>query len=226
MSLYKPDLVLTQAFESDKMFKTMGCNIKTLNNGVDTNRFISCDSKTKLKLREKYEIDEKKFVILHVGHLIKARNLLILKDLQNQENQVIIVASKHRKWNYKILNELKQSGVIILEGYFKNLEEIYGLSDCYVFPVKVGFSLFTPLTFLEAMSCNLLVISKRFEGLTRFFNEGNGLVFFDDEKDLNKKFKDFKNQKPLTRDMVLSYSWEKVGKELEKIYADVLTVET
>jgi glycosyltransferase involved in cell wall biosynthesis len=224
MSLLKPDLILTQSHESEEMFNAIDCRTKFLANGVDTDRFVPVSKEVKEALREKYGIEKEKFVVLHVGHIIKVRNLRIFNKIQGGKNQVIIVASTHRRINQKIYGELKERGCIVLRGHLKNIEEIYALSDCYIFPVIKSYSLFTPLSVLEAMSCNLPVISAKFEGLTSIFGEGNGLLFARNEDDFINKLEEIKRGdiEIKTREVVLSYSWQNIVKQLENIYNEVL----
>lgn len=224
MSLLKPDIILTQSHESEEMFNAMGCRTQFLANGVDTAKFIPVSKEVKERLREIYGIEKDKFVVLHVGHIIKVRNLHIFNKIQGGKNQVIIAASTHRRINQKIYGGLKESGCTVLRGHLKNIEELYALSDCYIFPVMKGYSLFTPLSVLEAMSCNLPVISAKFEGLTSLFEEGNGLLFAEKEEDFINKLEKIKfhDTEIKTRERVLPYSWENIVKELEKGYTAVL----
>jgi len=223
ITLLNPDLILTQSNEIKDRFNNLGCRIKFLPNGADTEKFIPISQKDKEKLREKYGIDKEKFVILHVGHLIKVRNLQIFNRMQGGDNQVIIIVSSHRKMNSKLYESLKTSGCIIWRGNFKNIEEIYALSDCYVFPVLEGYSISMPLSVLEAMACNLPVITTKFEGLTTFFNEGEGLVFAEHEEELLSLIDYIKkgNTGVKNRDKVLPYSWENIGKRLVRIYEEM-----
>lgn len=228
--LLKPDLMLVQSRESNEIFTDLGCETDFLPNGVKVEKFIPVSEKGKLKLREKYGIPEEKFVILHVGHMIKERNLKIFKSLQSEDNQVLLMTSTHKHKN-KIGYDndtyylLKKCGCIIWSGYLSDIEEVYQLSDCYVFPVNIGHSLFMPLSVLEAMSCNLPVITTKFEGLTTFFKEGNGLMFVDGEKDILKKVDEIKNGniEVKTREHALPYSWENIIKKLNGIYNEVAT---
>ena len=224
--LFKPDLILTQSYESDRMFRDLGCRTRFLSNGVDTKKFIPVTKNVKETLRKKYKIDREKFVILHVGHLMKRRNLKIFDEIQSENNQVVIVGSKYIITDRQICQHLKDSGCTICMGYFENIWDIYALSDCYIFPVIKGGSILTPLSVMEAMSCNLPVITRDFDGLTRIFSEGNGLIFA-------KKDKDFihaidmvkKGMEVKTREKVLPYSWENIGLELDKVYNEVLQIE-
>jgi glycosyltransferase involved in cell wall biosynthesis len=223
--LFKPDLVLTQDYETEKIFKGLGCKTALLPNGVDTEKFMPVSQKDKEKLREKYGINKDKFVILHVGHIIKVRNLQIFNIIQGGENQVVIIGSSHRKMDNKLYESLKKSGCIVWKGYFENIEEIYELSDCYVFPTLKGYSISMPLSVLEAMACNLPVITTKFEGLTTFFNEEEGLIFAVKEEEIQKSIDNIKEGSAAikNRDKVLPYSWENVCKKLVGIYEEAIS---
>ena len=73
---------------------------------------------------------------------------------------------------------------------------------------------------MEAMACNLPVITTKFGGLTRLFAKGgDGLLFIETENELFDALEILKNDKNVrTRDKVLTYSWKNIGIELEKIY--------
>lgn len=223
--LFKPHLILTQSREYDEIFQKLSCRTKFLPNGVDTKRFVFVSNDRKEKLREKYGLNQDKFIILHVGHLIEVRNLHIFKKIQQEcNNQVIIVASAHFKSDEKLYKSLIKEGCIIWSGYFKNIEEIYALSDCYIFPVRKGYSILTPLSVMEAMSCNLPVVSSKFDGLMRTFEEGNGLLFAETEEDFIQKLKGIKSGEITvkTREKVLLYSWVNVAEILGNIYGDLM----
>ena len=222
VSLIKPDLILTQSYEVEAILKKIKCNIKFLPNGVDTERFVPASKDVKEELREKYGIDKEKFVILHVGHLREVRGLQIFNKIQKEDenNQVIIVGSSYFKKDEDLYETLKNNGCLIWNSYFENIEEIYALSDCYVFPVTKGNSIFMPLSVMEAMACNLPVITTKFEGLNRCFIEGNGLIFANNVKIFYKKLEKIKknSSKIKTQEKILPYSWSNIIKNLEKIY--------
>jgi len=226
VSLLKPDVILTQCKEVEKIFEEVGCNTAFLPNGVNTRRFVPASMERKEELREKYGVDKGKFVVLHVGHIRTTRGIKLFKKIQSwdRNNQVIIVGSSYFKKDEKLYQELLKSGCLVWKQYFENIEEIYALADCYIFPVTKGNSIFMPLSIMEAMSCNLPVISTRFEGLDRAFEEGEGLKFADKEEDFYSKLKEVKNStiNVNTRDKVLPYSWENVTKRLEDIYGALL----
>jgi glycosyltransferase involved in cell wall biosynthesis len=217
----KPDLILTQTYESNEFFSKANCKTKFLPNGVDVERFKPISLKTKEELRKKYKIPKEKFVVLHVGHIKKARGLEIFTKIQKivRDIQVIIVSSSYFKKDRKLYQKLKESGCIIWDQYFENIEEIYQISDCYLFPVKRGNSIFMPLSILEAMSCNLPVISTKFEGLDTIFKQGDGLFFAESEEEFYDALEKIgRDMNIKTREKVLPYSWENVIERLEEIY--------
>ena len=231
ISFIKPDLILIQSDEMERMFKAMKYRTEVLpTGGVDPEKFNPNLRQTKMELRVNYGIDNNKFVILHVGPIKKGRNVLLLKKLQeNNNNQVLIVGAVPAGIHQEVLRQLENAGCIVWTKHFKRIEEIYALSDCYVFPVMlkkdiigrhVADSIEMPLSVLEAMSCNLPVITTRFGDLPKVFDEGGGLFFADKEEDFIVALKSIEdaNTEIKTREKVLPYSWDNVGKKLEEIY--------
>lgn len=217
----KPDIIFVQDTASKKLFESINCKTNLLYNGVDTNKFSPVSSSEKVRLRNKYGIDIHKFVLLHVGHLSRVRNLQVFEGLQNGDQQVVIVGSTYLGEDENLYNFLIEKGCIIFKGYCENVNELYALSDCYIFPVESGNSIFMPLSVLEAMSCNLPVISTKFEGLTSAFTEGEGLFFEDNIQLYPKIIFKLKNKKTEvnTREKVSNFSWENIAKELMTYYS-------
>lgn len=223
--LLKPDLILTQSDDSEEMFKSRGCKTEFLPNGVATEKFAPVSTNIKENLREKYGIDKEKFILLHVGSIKRERNIQIFKKLQGQGNQVIIVGSTSTGMEDDLIQELRDHGCLIWTSYHQNIEEVYALSDCYVFPAMVGMSsIDLPLSIMEAMSCNLSVVTTRFGAVNRVFEEGNGLIFTDKEEDFLQGIEKIKNgnMEIRTREKILPYAWENVVKKLEEIYLGLM----
>ncbi len=220
----RPDLVLVQYPETEEMFTTFGCQVGFLPNGVDTDRFRPCSPESKEQLREKYGIDPGKFVILHIGHLRRDRNLQTLSQIQGENNQVLIVASTYQRADEGLYQELTESGCIIWKRYFPDIEEIYALADCFIFPAQENGCLSLPLSVLEAMACNLPVISTRFGALPTMFQGDKGLWFVEKEEDFLPLLERIRGggMEVNTREKVLPYSWENTVRELEQIYNRVI----
>ena len=233
LSLFKPDLILAQSYEVEGKFRELRCETEFLPcGGVDVARFTPVTLKIKSELREKYELDEDKFIILHIGSIKSGRNVQFLKKIQIEENQVIIIGSTSTGIDKEIYHQLKKCGCLVLINYFEHIEELYALSDCYVFPVilkrdiigrLVADCIDIPLSVLEAMSCNLPVITTKFGALPRILKEGDGLFFAEGEEDFINALKEIKNDVNVkTRRKVMLYSWENVGKKLEEIYSTLI----
>jgi glycosyltransferase involved in cell wall biosynthesis len=93
------------------------------------------------------------------------------------------------------------------------------LADCYVFPPLPGSSLNMPLSVLEAMACNLPVVTTRFQGLDTF-REGDGLVFVDRSDDLAPRVQELLEScaPPATREKIQDLSWQSVATRLQTYY--------
>ena len=233
ITLFTPDMILVQSNDAEKLFEKIGCETDFLPCGIDVKRFKPVTAGVKGRLREKYGIEKDKFVILHVGSIKYRRNVQSLKKLQKGDNQVLIVGPISAEIHPKVYQQLVEAGCLVWTGYIENIEEIYALSDCYVFPVvlKKGSmgrasadSIEMPLSVLEAMSYNLPIISTRFGALPRVFEEGDGLFFVDGEDDFIVALESIKNADTdvKTREKVLPYSWDSIGKKLEEIYYKIM----
>lgn len=222
----RPDLILVQESMSKQLFESIGYKTKLIHNGVDINKFSPVDNEEKIALRKKYGIDQNKFVLLHVGHLSRVRNLQIFESLQRNDQQVVIVGSTYLGEDIDLYKSLTEKGCIVYKGYCKNVNELYALADCYIFPVDKGNSIFMPLSVLEAMSCNLPVISTKFEGLINAFSNGGGLFFEDDVKYYPEILSDIRKGvlEITTREKVSKYSWENIAEELTGCYSLLLDV--
>ena len=221
-SVAKADILLYQ--DSSMCLTDLSSELIYLPNGVNLNKFKPVSKVEKDKLRKKYGVDESKFVLTHVGHLFQRRNLELLIELQqnNPNYQVVIVAGTYVSRDADLLEKLRQGGCTVITGYLEHVEDVYRLSDCYIFPVLLGNSISLPLSVLEAMACNLPVISINYPALSVFSNvqgfylvEGpQGIISAADE--VYTKF--VNGERIDTRQEVLPYSWENVVAGLENIY--------
>ncbi len=239
VSLLRPDLMLTQSQRTEQALADLGFKVRFLPNGVDTEKFAPVNKELKQQLREKYGLDKAKFIVSHVGSLRQGRNVEALTALQRDNVQVFIVGRRHRTIELVIHGKtslavekgiyqaLKRKGCIVKTEYLENIEEIYALSDCYIFPTvnpREGIEL--PLSVMEAMSCNLPVISTRFGALPRLFESGDGFFFAEKEEEFVHLLDKAKNNniEVKTREKVLPYSWANIAQQLEEIYSEVIGV--
>jgi glycosyltransferase involved in cell wall biosynthesis len=112
-------------------------------------------------------------VVLHVGHLEAGRNVRYLGDLAARGDcQVVLVTSSSTAFqaNQALGQELCRAGVVLLTDYQPRIEQLYQLADCYLFPVEsTDNAIDAPLSVLEALACDLPVVTTRYGGLPRLF---------------------------------------------------------
>lgn len=186
--------------------------------GIDLNIFKPVSGEMKMELRAKYKIEKSAFVLLHVGHINQGRNIDALLTLQQHiGNQVIIVGSSNTEQDKEILNRLRGENVIFFIEYIKEIEEIYQLSDCYVFPVICDQSAIEfPLSILEALACNLPVITTPYGGLPAYLGKNDSIHFIEDISLLPQKVEIIKKNKKVvnSRKLVEKFSWGNIGNML------------
>jgi len=231
----KPDLVLTQSEKFESFFKEKGCRFKFFANGVDCNKFVPPSKSEKIHLREYFGLPNNKKIALHVGHIKGNRDLEIFKKVQKLPGiQVVIVGGTTDEADEKLKKELAKTGIKVFHRYFEDISRVYKMSDLYVFPVKdSGYKLpisynqvgaiDLPLSVMEAMACNLLVITTPFGALSRLFRSGEGLFYCDTEEEIIHLIQHLSYKDEIaTRDKVLPYDWRKMVKRLEKIYQEIV----
>ncbi len=223
--LLKPDLILTQSRESENLYSSLNCPTRFFPNGVDTERFTPASQQEKLLLRQKYGLPKEKFYLLHIGPIQRKRGLGTLATLSGiGQTQAVIVGSTTLRADTNLMRRLSRQNCIIWHSYFMNIEDAYRLADCYIFPSppNSGSGIGLPLSVMEAMACNLPVISTRFGGLPSLFNEGGGFFFADADDDFLSKVNIIRNGLDVkTREKVLPYHWQKLVCELEAIYREL-----
>ncbi len=222
----KPDLILTQSEKHEELFIKNNVNVKFFPNGVDCKIFDSVSNVAKLNLKIKHNIPLDKKIILHVGHIKENRQLDLFVDIQKiKEYQVVIVGSTNQKLNNELYRKLKSCGIIIIHQFIEKVNEIYSLADLYVFHLlekestklsnnKNG-AIDIPLSVLEAMACNLPVISTRFGALERILSSGDGFSFVNSKSELIKSIRELNWNDPInTRKKIVKYDWHEVAKKL------------
>lgn len=190
--------------------RALGCDVRMLPPAVDTERFVPVDEAARKALRAQYGIAQDAWVVLHVGHLLPNRNVPLLAALQAQTDaQVVAVGSTAFGADESLIRTLRDAGVLVMDRYLPRVEEMYQLADCYVFPVRSAMgSIEIPLSVLEAMACNLPVVSTRFGELPALFPEGDGIRYFDTEADMIARVQETRRCGPFrARERVQPYTW-------------------
>ena len=235
VSLTKPDVVLTQSRLYENFFVIKGCNVKFLPNGVDCEKFSPASYERKAEIRRKLMLPINQKIILHVGHLRKNRNLEIFIKIQQIDGlQVVIVAGDESSYDEELKKRLQESGIIIYQQFYNDISKFYKMADLYVFPVKNTSGKFPdsynrigaidmPLSVLEAMACNLPVLTTYFDAFSRVFEVGGGFKFCNsDDEILNDIERSFYAVYSKTRRKVMPYSWDCIIDKLERIYKDTI----
>lgn len=175
--------------------------------GVDLDTFNLLSESKKKDIRDKYKIKSEDFVLTNIGAMTqnkgvedliaaygilkkKNNNLkLILKDQSNLYNRNAnspIKNMQSSKFNqkYQIFNEQMYNDIIIISENlnFKELRNIYSITDCYVSPYKAeGFNL-TPL---EAAACGTQIIVTDGGPTDDYFDECMGFKIESKEQNYN-----------------------------------------
>ena len=214
----RPGLLFVQSRKSLDFFKSLGFNVRFTPLGVDCDKFKPVRDSIKKSIRDIYGISSNDYVVSHVGHLKKNRHVEGLKLIQRLDGiQLVIVFSSSTQTEDGMKKNLESCEIKIIDGFIPDIQNIYQLSDCYVFPVKdERAAIEIPLSVLEAMACNLPVITTRFGGLPDLFEEGDGLSYFENMSEIPEKISGIKNKKisVRTRKMVEKFSWENVAKQI------------
>jgi glycosyltransferase involved in cell wall biosynthesis len=191
--LLKPDLLLLMGKADESFFLSRGIMVKVLSPAVDCIKFAPSTKAEREKIRGEYNIPNNKTVVLHVGHIKANRNIECLLELQKIDNiQVVLVGSTSMETDHNLKHALVRSGIKIIDVYMPDISKIYGMADIYVFPVLGGVTgaIDMPLSVLEAMACNLPVITTRFRALPDFFREDSSFRYFDTKEELAGLIKD------------------------------------
>lgn len=201
-------VVLSQAqgrYFTDRGFETLAVRA-----GVDLTRFRPAQEAERNQIRATFRWPRKKKVILHVGHLRAGRGLDAMKALAGREElHLVLAASTANPADESLERELKQVGIEVHHEYFPRIEDLYRAADLYLFPVRAGSgSIEFPLSVLEAMACNLPVVSTPFGALPESFTAGDGLQYFQAMQDLPAAIFAAMSQPIATRAKVESFSWE------------------
>lgn len=213
-----PDLVLVSSEAEKLALRALGAPVDTLPPGVDLERFrpVAGDAERR-QLRRKWGLPEDARIVLHVGHLVGARNLGVLVALARNPDvtPVVLVSHVRDAGSDRLKAALMEAGVIVLEGYRPHVEELYRASDCYVFPSRAwGGGVELPLSVLEALASDLPVVCTPFGALPERFGSAAGVRLAGTDEELVQGVEDMLRLRPPTRHLVESYSWEAVADRL------------
>jgi len=217
----RPHLILTQSHQTARALQNAGCPSAVLHGGVDTDIFRPVSAEIRSDLRLRYGVEPEDFIVLHVGHINRQRGLKLLDRVQQLPGvRVLLVGSTSTLQDTALREELENSGVSILADYLPRIEEIYQLADCYLFPVSIPTAAIElPLSVLEAMACNLPVITTPYGGVADLFSEGGGLFFATEPGEIAEAVSVVQRGLAThTRELVAPYSWRNVLETFSERY--------
>jgi glycosyltransferase involved in cell wall biosynthesis len=130
--------------------------------------------------------------------------------------KVILVASTSTAIDRELLIELRESGVIVITDFVESIQHYYQMANCYLFPVLQPTSAIdAPLSVLEAMACNLPVVTTRFGALRDMFQPGNGFYYGDTEEEIvDMVHQALAEPDCRTFEKASHYSWENVASSI------------
>jgi glycosyltransferase involved in cell wall biosynthesis len=204
-------------------------------NGVDIDRFRPREKDPHLV--ERYGL-ENKVVVLFVGNFQPFKGLPVLIDaiskIRDERIVALVVGGGYGEKQYKgMVREKGLRDRIIFAGPQspdQNLPLFYNLGDFLVLPSTHSESF--GLVVLEAMASGKPAIVSALPGPSRLIEQGrDGLtVRVGDSEDLKNKIEYLASEREICREMgesgrqkvLANYSWEKIGKRLEKTLQDIL----
>ena len=215
--LLSPDLLLLPTDRERDAVRALGIAAATVGGGVDLERFRPPTAGERAELRQKWGLSLENQVVLHVGHLREGRNLRVMSSIAAWPGvTALLAASSWRGPESEALRrELEAHGVVVIDGYVPNVEELYRLADCYVFPtVSPGSAVALPLSILEALASDLPVVSTAFGALSERFGSASGLELVENPALLPDRVLAACGSGVRTRHLVEPYAWDALAERL------------
>lgn len=189
-----------------------------LKTGVDTQLFQPVTEERKRQLRQKYGLPQDKPIVLHVGHMRPGRNVSQLLKVEEPFRAVLVASTYAPEMKDTQLRDtlLQKEDLTILEGYLPEIQEIYQLSDVYLFPVERAHSCIdVPLSAMEAAACGLPVVTTAFGELKELLGEeGFYEIGSFEPEPLNALLKRAYEEKKSPRASVMEYDWNLAAETL------------
>jgi glycosyltransferase involved in cell wall biosynthesis len=218
------DLALAQSHEGVGLLARGGSAARWLPGGVDLERYRPAMPEARDRLRARFGLRAYDRVVLHVGHIKPERNLSPLKCLAAMGFRVVVAGSTTTQAHSALRADLERAGILVLTEYLADIESLYQVCDCYVFPtLATRAAIEVPLSVLEAMACNVPVVTTPFGGLPDMFSPGQGLIFARGEQEMLDGVRLALTERGCrTRELVSPYDWRTVARRLLVLLEEML----
>ena len=223
------DKVLVPSEFTKKILETHSIpNITVMPAGINYRTYSRGDGEW---IRKKHKHRKKK-IVLHVGRVVKEKNLeLLINEAQsiiNKKSNVVfmVVGKGPAEEHYKNLVALKG-----LEEYFiftgfvpkKELPDYYDAADAFAFPSYFDTQ---GLVALEAMAAGLPVVAPEKSGSSDFIKDGETGYLFKEEVDFREKLllalENGKGMDNRCREVAREYDADKRVEPLVELYSKIL----
>jgi len=187
MRIGRPDDLFAVGPEVTRQAEALGIRAVRLEGGVDLDRFRPIGEESPSVLRRGLGLPATAYIVLHVGHLKATRGVLVLKSLQALGGiQALLIASTSTEIDAETRRDLQLAGVRVIDDHLPNVEEYYRAADCYLFPVTSSLdAIELPLSVLEAMACDLPIVTTRFGGIPALLEGSDrGVIFVGSEAEV------------------------------------------
>jgi glycosyltransferase involved in cell wall biosynthesis len=220
--LFAPSLILTPSKSYADSLHEFGVQCKVVPLGVNTEKYRQYEQWLREKNRIKYKIHKGKVTLLHVGHICPSRNLEWLLEVKREAPniEIIVVGSSYNDNHSELYTLLKANGIRIVDQYIADMAEIYNLADYYIFPViDDQGAIATPLSVLEAMSCNIPILTTKFGSLVDMFQSDKYFHFIDKSSDILETIKTdkYKLEYCNNRGKAEKYTWNCISDRVQLI---------
>lgn len=208
---------------------TSNSKITVIPLGFDFSRILPIEPEE--KLRKELNIPDDKIIVAIIGRITHIKNHALFFEIAQRvlaiTDHVHFLVIGDGDMRLDAEQQVKKMGIeksVSFTGFITNLKHIYGSVDIVVLS---SFNEGTPVSLLEAMACNKLVLSTKVGGVQDFITNGvNGFAFgFDPDEFCNvisdyianpAKYLPLREQ--AAKDILPKYDKERLFRDIEALY--------
>jgi glycosyltransferase involved in cell wall biosynthesis len=218
--LFAPTVCVAQSRATVAQARALGWRALAAPPAVDTALFHPAGPDEKRGLRAAFGLPPDAVVALHAGHLSRSRGVADLLALAPVALPVL-VASTSTPQDTELAADLRAGGAQVITRYLPDIADLYRAADVYLFPVPpdpfAPSSIDAPLSVIEALSCGLPVIARRFGMLPELWPDTPGVCFYDEPSQLPAALTSALRHSASTRPLVDAFTWEAVARRLAEV---------